>query len=82
MDDLERRVIVLEQQVRHERELSDWRYAALSRQLLEAQASPLRQIPSATTVKVFVAILLPLTVLLATGDLRKALAAAARLAGG
>lgn len=90
MDNLERRVIALEHQrialqqdLGHEREMTDWRFADLSRRLqaLE-QAATLSwsRIPLGSVMKLVVAFLLPLTVWFATGDLRKALQAA-HLAG-
>ncbi len=81
MDDLERRVIVLEQQFRHERERSDWRHQDLSQQLLELQSRSLT-LTTGNLVKIVVAVLLPLIVWLITGDLRKALEASRLARGG
>jgi len=80
MDNLERRVIVLEEQARHERELNDWRFDSLSRQLLGLQTRP--QITAPSLAKILVAIAIPLTALLTTGDLRKVLMAIRLAVGG
>ncbi len=81
MDDLERRIIVIEQQIRHDREMSAWRFSDISRQLQELQTRPLSYLSAGSIIKILIAILLPLAVWLLTGDLRKALEAS-RLAGG
>jgi hypothetical protein len=74
MDDLERRILALEHQARHERELTEWKLDALCRRLQVLEASPLR-ISAPALLKIMIAIFLPASVLLLTGDLRKALAA-------
>lgn len=82
MDNLERRVIVLEQQLRHERELSDWRFDALSRQFQAFQTRPLAQVTAQTILKILLAIAIPLTALMSTGDLRRLLMAIRLAVGG
>jgi hypothetical protein len=81
MEDLERRLIVLEQRCQHDREMTGYRLADISRQLQELQSRPLSQLSAGGLIKITIAILLPLFVWLVTGDLRKALEAS-RLAGG
>jgi len=80
--DLERRVIVLEEQSRHERELTDWRFSDLSRRLQAMERGQARQLPTGSMSKIMIAVALPLAVLVITGDLRRALLAALRLAMG
>jgi hypothetical protein len=82
MDDLERRVIVLEQKVQHEQELTDWRFADLSRQLQDLQSAPLQQLSAGAMIKLTFAVALPIVVWMITGDLRKALSALRLAAGG
>jgi hypothetical protein len=79
MDNLERRVIRLEEQLRAERELIDWRFADVYRRLQE-RSSP--KIPLGSPSKIALAIALPLLVLLGTGDLRKVVQAIRLLVGG
>lgn len=82
MEDLERRLIVLEQRCQHDREMNAYRFADFSRQLLELQSRPLSQLSAGSLTKITIAILLPLIVWLLTGDLRKALEASRLATGG
>jgi hypothetical protein len=81
MDNLERRLIALEHQQHHDRELTDWRLDEHSRRLQALERNPLQRLSYGSTIKLLIALLLPLAVLFATGDLRKA-AMAIRLAAG
>jgi hypothetical protein len=78
MDDLERRLLTLELETKHERELQDFRYDDLSHRLLVLEKNP---VTASSLLKLAAAIALPLGVWLITGDLRKALAVA-RLGAG
>lgn len=75
MDDLERRIISLEQAAKYERERTDYHLAGLHHRLQVLETSPLRAISLRSLLKVLLAISLPLLVLLATGDLRAAIRA-------
>lgn len=79
MDDLERRLLTMELEVKHERELSDYRYDGLCRRLQRLEQSP---VTLAGMLKIATALALPLGVWLLTGDLRKALVAFRLMAGG
>lgn len=79
MDDLERRLLTLEIESRHERELRDFQIDALSRRLLVLETNP---ITASSLAKLAVALLLPIGVWLLTGDLRKALAALRMMGAG
>ena len=78
MDDLERRLLTLELETKHERELQDFRYDDLCQRLLVLEKNP---VTASSLLKLVAAIALPLGVWLITGDLRKALAVA-RLGAG
>jgi len=79
MDDLERRLLTLEIENRHERELRDFQIDALSRRLLALETNP---VTAAGLLKLAFAIALPLGVWVLTGDLRKALAALRMMGAG
>ena len=81
MDDIERRLIILEQHFAHERERVNWRLEGLSRQLLTLQAQQSATPTLGSLVKILLALLLPILVWLMTGDLKEALKAG-RLVGG
>jgi hypothetical protein len=79
MDDLERRLLTMELEAKHERELSDWRHAEVSRRLQRLEQNP---VMLASIAKIATALVLPIGVWLLTGDLRKALAAFRLMGGG
>ncbi len=81
MDDqeLERRLLTLELEAKHERELSDSRFDSLSRRLQALEANP---VTIGSLGRIFLAISLPVAVWLLTGDLRKALAALRMMGAG
>jgi|KBSSwiStaDraftv2_1062776.scaffolds.fasta_scaffold1527012_1 hypothetical protein len=79
MDDLERRLLILEMETKHERELSDSRFDSLSRRLQVLETNPLTV---GSMGRILLAIGLPVAVWLLTGDLRKALAALRMMGAG
>lgn len=79
MDDLERRLLTLELESKHERELSDSRFDNLSRRLQALEANPVTVMG---LMKLMLALLLPFGVWLLTGDLRKALVALRMMGAG
>jgi hypothetical protein len=80
MDSLEQRILALELQAKHERELTDFRLDDLSRRL-QAMEKP-KSLPVGSIGKIALALALPLVVLLGTGDMRKVLAVLRLIIGG
>ena len=75
MDDLERRILTLEHTQSADRQLAQLHLDALYLRLAALESHPLRRINLGAIFRILTAIVLPIIVWLATGDITRALRA-------
>lgn len=78
MDDLERRILTVEHTIASDRQLTQLHLSQLHQRLEALEAHPLRSINPGMIFRILMAVVLPIIVWLATGDMAKALRAVIR----